>query len=228
MATNFTVTLDTTGPGSPSVSIDGGAAFTGDVDVVLTIGTGDGDTTGYQVKIYGDVDDAFATGEYRALEANAPWVSYGTSKNVRLSAGDGSKTVKIKIRDDVFNESTEATDAITLDTSIPVPNITVGPDVTKISKVSGKRTVSFSHQADATFDEYKVKVVPATNSLHTAGTQIGTTNGSTNMSGSAGGYPATTNINSTIDGRDLEAADTGDGDKIIKVFVKDASGNWSV
>lgn len=68
MATNFTVTLDTTGPASPSVSIDGGAAFSGDSDVVLTIGTADGDTTGYQVKIYGDVDDAFATSEYPSIK----------------------------------------------------------------------------------------------------------------------------------------------------------------
>jgi hypothetical protein len=86
---------------------------------------------------------------------------------------------------------------------------------------------SFSFQVDQVFDEYKVKVVPSSGSLESAGTLIPTTNGSTNMSGSAGGYPATTNINSTIDGRDLELADAGDGTKVVKIFVRDPSGNWS-
>ena len=47
------------------------------------------------------------------------------------------------------------------------------------------------------------------------------------MSGSAGGYPADTVINCQIYGADLEAADAGDGTKIVKVFAKDESGNWS-
>ena len=228
MATYFNVTLDTAGPTTPSVSINAGAAYTGDDDVTLTIGTADGDTTNYQVKIYGDVDDSFAPAEYRAVEGSAPWVAYNVSKSVRLSATDGAKTVKIKIRDDVYNESTEATDGITLDTSIPTPTVSVGPDVSKISKIAGKRVVSFSFQADVIFEEYKIKVVPATNSLQSAGTTVLTTNGSTNMAGAAGGYPATTNINCTIDGRDLEVASSGDGAKIVKVFVKDAALNWSV
>jgi len=228
MATNFELTLDTTAPAGPSISIDGGATYTGDVDVVCSLDTSDGDDTGYQVKIYGDVDDSFATSEYRALEANAPWVSMAATKNVRLSSGDGSKTVKIKIRDTVWNVSSEATDSITLDTSIPVPTISAGPDLTRISKVTGKDVSAFSWQVDVGFEEYKIKVVPATNSLHSAGVQIPTTAGSTNMSGAAGSYPATTNINSTIDGADLETADAGDGAKIVKVFVKDIAGLWSV
>lgn len=227
MATNFTVTLDTTAPAGVSIVINGNAAYTTSQAVTATIGTSDGDTTGYQMKIWGNVDPA-ANANIQATEGASAWIAFNTTQAVTLSTGDGNKTLSVKVRDDVWNESTSASDSITLDTTLPIPNVTVGPDVTRVSKVAGKRTVSFSFQADSQFDEYKVKVVPAAGSLHTAGTEIPTTNGSTNMSGTAGNYPALTNINSTIDGRDLELASAGDGAKVVKVFVMDDAGNWSV
>lgn len=227
MATNFTLTLDTTGPAGVSISLEGGAAYATAQAIIATIGTSDSPTTGYQMKIWGNVDTA-ANANIQATEGASNWISYSTSQAVTLSSGDGSKTVNVRIRDDVYNESSSASDAITLDTTKPVPNVTVNPDLTRISKIAGKRVSSFSWEADTVFDEYKIKVVPATGSLENAGTVIPTTNGSTNITGTAGGYPATTNINSTIDGRDLEAASAGDGDKIIKIFVKDPAGNWSL
>jgi len=228
MASSFLLELDTTAPGSPAVSINSGATFTIDDDVTLGISTSDGDTTGYSMKIYGDVDDSFATSEYRASEANAPWITFNGTKSVRLSATDGSKTVRVKIRDDVNNVSSEATDSITLDTTAPQVTVTSGPTPNTISKQTGKRTSTFDWQADAAFEAYKIKVVTNASDAHTAGTQIPTTAGSTNMSGSAGGYPATTPITSTIDGADLETASAGDGNKRVKVFVQDAAGNWSI
>ena len=83
-ASYVTVTLDTTAPAGVTVVINSNALYATSRDVTLTIGTSDGVTTGYTMKIYGDVDDAFDTANYRALEANAPWVTYATSKNVRL------------------------------------------------------------------------------------------------------------------------------------------------
>lgn len=226
MASYTTITLDTTVPAGVTVSINSGDPTTTTRDVTLTIATSDSPTTGYQMKIYGDVDDAFDTANYRTLEANAPWISYATSKSVRLTTGDGSKTVRIKIRDDVGNASAEATDAISLDTTVPV--VTVGaPSVTKISKISTFDTATFSWTTDIAAVEYKVKVVPATNSTHTQGTQLPTTAGSANVAGveaiSAGAGKTT-----TVKGADLETASAGDGDKIIKVFVKNAAGTWSV
>ncbi len=226
MATNFNLTLDTTAPAGVTISLDAGAPYATTQAVTATIATSDGDTTGYQMKLWGSVDTG-ANANIQATEGASSWIAYSTSQAVTLSSGDGSKTVNVKVRDDVWNESSSASDSITLDTSAPVPNVTAGPDATRISKVSGKRVSNFSWQADVTFDEYKIKVVPATNSIHSAGTTILTTNGSTNMAASAGGYPATTNIDSSIDGRDLEVASAGDGTKIIKVFVKDTAGNWS-
>lgn len=227
-ASYVTVTLDTTGPASPSVSIDGGATYATDQTVTLTIGTADGDTTGYQMKVYGDVDLA-ADANVQDTKANSTWISYATSKSIELSSGDGSKTVYVTIRDDVYNESSEASDSITLDTTLPVVTVQGGsPDVSKISKVSTKDTVSITWQSDQQYDAYKVKVVPATNSVHSAGTQIPTTAGSTNTSGSTPNQPADTNVVTTVKGTDLETADAGDGSKIIKIFVQDDSGNWSI
>lgn len=228
MASYVEVILDTAGPGGVTVSLDSGAVYTTDVDVVAAIDTTDSDDTGYQVKIYGDVDDSHAPSEYRALEANAPWVSIAATKNVRLSSGDGSKTVRIKIRDTVQNVSSEATDAITLDTTLPTVTVQSGPDVPRISKVTGKDKMQFTWQSNQQYDEYKVKVVPATNSIHTAGTQVPTTQGSSNVGGTAGNYPATTNVTTEVDGEDVETASAGDGNKIVKVFVMDDAGNWSV
>lgn len=230
MATNFTLVLDTTAPAGVSVLIDGGAAYSPDNTVDLAIATTDdgGSPTGYTMKIYGDVSDTAEPTRYRATEGDAPWIAFDAAAlGVALSSGDGAKTVRVKIRDDVWNESAEATDTITVDSTAPTPNITIGPDATRISKVSGKRVVNFSWQSSEAFEEYKIKVVPATDSLESAGTVIPTTNGSTNVAGAAGGYPATTNISSSVDGRDLELASAGDGNKIIKIFVREASGTWS-
>lgn len=69
--------------------------------------------------------------------------------------------------------------------------------------------------------------MPSKSSLHDAGTLIGTANGSTNMT-ATGTFKASTAISCKIYGKDLEAASSGDGEKIIKVFVKNAHGTWSV
>jgi hypothetical protein len=226
MASYFNLTLDTIGPQNPAISIESGAAYATAQLVNCGISTSDGDTTGYQMKIWGDVDP-LNDADVQVLEANSTWISYNATKQVKLSVGDGSKTLYCKIRDSVYNVSSQASDSIVLDTTMPAVTISVGPDVSVISKITAHRTCSFSFQSDSIFDEYKVKVVPATNSIHSAGTTILTTYGSTNMSGAAGSYPATTNINCTIDGADLEVASGGDGQKIIKVFVKDQAGLWS-
>lgn len=218
MASYFNLTLDTTAPSGVTLSINNGAEYTTSTSVTLAIGCNDASTTGYQMKIWG-INGV-------ASEAAAFWETYATTKSVTLATGDGQKTVSIKIRDDVYNESSVVTDTITLNTAVPTVTIT-GPDVTRISKTDGHDECTFSFSSDTAFVEYKVKVVPSISSLNTAGTEIGTTNGSENMSGS-GTFPASTSTTCVINGSDLDAADSGDGQKIIKVFVKTSVGIWSV
>lgn len=212
MASYFNLTLDTTAPTSVSLSIP---ASTNTRSITATIAA----TGASQMKLWGGITSA-------STESSASWETFNTSKSLTLTTGDGTKTVYMKVRDDVGNESATVSATISLDTSAPVPTIT-GPDVNRISKVTGFNESSFSFSADGAFVEYKIKVVPATSSIHSAGTQIGTTNGSTNMSGT-GSFSANTSINCVINGADLEDASSGDGAKIIKVFVKDSAGNWSV
>jgi len=226
MANFFTLTLDTTGPSNPSVIIDGGASYSTDLLADLTIGTSDGGTFGYQMKIWGDVDLANDV-NIQGTEALSSWITYAISKQVKLTAGDGSKTMSLKLRDDVYNESSVASDSVILDTTKPVVNIS-GPDVNKVSEITGKDKSNFSFTVDTIFEEYKVKVVSASGSSHDTGILIPLTAGSTNMSGSVGGYAAITAINSTVDATDLKTASAGDGAKIVKVFVLDSAGNWSV
>lgn len=223
MANFVYITLDTIAPANPTVSIDGGANYATQQLVTLSIGTTDPITTGYQIKVWGDVDDAYDT-NVKTTELLSSWVSFNNSKQVKLSKNDGRKNIYIKIRDDVHNESSIVSDFIDLDMSLPTVTVT-SPDVAKISKNTGKNVSSFSFSSDEEFAEYKVKVVGTTGATHDTGFDIPTTNGSKNVK-AVGSF--NTSITVTINGADLELASSGDGQKIIKVFVKDKSGNWSV
>lgn len=219
MASYFNLTLDTLAPAGLTLLINDGALYTTSATVTLSISMTDEASAGYQMKIWGI--------EGVADEESATWETYATTKSVTLVAGDGLKTVSIKVRDDVGNESAVVTDTITLDTAVPAVSVT-GPDKSKISKVAGFNQSIFNFTSDVIFEEYKVCVVPANNSTQEAGTVIPTTAGSLNTSGSEGNYPASTNIQVTITGADLETVSSGDGVKIIKVFVRNAADTWSV
>lgn len=217
MASYFNLTLDTTAPSGGSLSLPARASS---VNVTATISA----TSANYMKLWGDIA-ASASGSAIA-ENDAAWVAYDVSASLILTATDGTKTVYVKFKDDVGNESAAVSASVVLDTAVPVVTI-IGPDVAKISKVAGYNVSAFSFSADEAFDEWTVRVVPSADSLHTAGTQIPTTGGSTNMSGTTS-TAADAAINCTIYGADLETASSGDGAKIIKVFVKDLTGNWSI
>lgn len=220
MSSYFNLTLDTLAPQGVSLSINSGAIYTANKAVNLKISCKDEDTTGYSMKIYGSVVGASTADE-------AKWETYSTEKLVNLTDGDGLKTVYIIVRDSVWNESSPASATITLNTSIPVVTI-VGPDVSIISEITGKNASKFNFTTDQIFDEYKVGIVPAANSTQKDCTVIGTTSGSVNTSGSAGDYPASENIETTIIGTDFKTAAGGaDGTYIVKVFVKNKAGTWS-
>lgn len=225
MANFFNLTLDTTGVVNPTIVIESGSAFANQQLVNLTIGCGDSNTTGYQMKLWGSVDETHDT-NVKTIESGSSWTTYNTSKQIKLSSGEGSKTIYLKVRDDVYNSSAQVSDTIILDTNLAVVT-TTAPDVTKISKQAGKNICSFSFSSDSPFVEYKVKVVGTSGATEGTGSVLLTTNGSVNVSG-VGSYPASTPINVQINGADLELASSGDAVKIIKVFVKEANNTWSI
>lgn len=218
MASYFNLTLDTLAPQGLTIKLNNGSQYTTNKTVQLTVNVTDESADGYQMKVWG-INGV-------ANESDATWETLANIKNVTLSTGDGLKTVYVKVRDDVYNETAAASTTITLDTSVPAVTI-IGPDVSKISKTSPKDVATFSFTSNTAFTEYKIKVVPSNSSLHDAGVQIGTANGSTNMS-ATGTFKASTAISCKVYGKDLEAASSGDGEKIIKVFVKNTVGTWSV
>ena len=168
MASYFNLTLDTTAPSGLTLSINDGALYATSTAVKLTIGVSDDVTTGYQMKIWG-IDGV-------AEEASASWETFATTKSVNLTSGDGLKTVHIKVRDDVGNESAAVSDDITLNTTVPVVTVT-GPDKSKISKVEGYNKSKISFTVDVAFAEYKVCVVPANSSTQDAGVLVPTDRG---------------------------------------------------
>ena len=218
MASYFNLVLDTLAPQGLTVKLNNGSQYTTSKNVTLNISVSDTSTSGYQMKVWG-IDGA-------SSEDSASWETFAATKSIALSTGDRLKTVYVKIRDDVCNETAAASATITLDTSVPAVTI-IGPDVSRISKTAPKNIATFSFTSDVAFTEYKIKVVPSKSSLHDAGTLIGTANGSTNMN-ATGTFKASAAITCKIYGKDLEAASSGDGEKIIKVFVKNAHGTWSV
>lgn len=218
MASYFNLTLDTLAPQGLTIKLNNGSQYTTSKSVTLSIALTDASTAGYQMKVWG-INGA-------ELESDASWETFASTKSIALPTGDGLKTVYVKVRDDVCNETAAASATITLDTSVPAVTI-IGPDVSRISKTAPKNVATFSFTSDVAFTEYKIKVVPSKSSLHDAGTLIGTANGSTNMT-ATGTFKASTAITCKIYGKDLEAASAGDGQKIIKVFVKNAHGTWSV
>lgn len=220
MASYFNLTLDTLAPSGLNVSINDGAQYTSSREVTLSINIDDLETNNYQIKVWG-IDGVDS-------EESASWESFTKSKSVTLTDGDGLKTIYVKVRDDVWNESSQASDTITLNTAVPVVTIT-GPDVAKISKVAQKNVSSFTFRCDVKITAWKIMVVESNSALENTGTnkQIPTDGGSTNMTGSTP-TEAETPVSCTIYGADLESASSGDGVKIVKVFVKSESGIWSV
>lgn len=229
-ASSFNVVLDTTAPGGASLALNGGAATAVSQDITAALTTTDNPTTGYQILIWGSVDPA-ANASIQATQGASAWITPTWSSGVanqavKLSAGDGLKTINARIRDDVWNETATLAQTITLDAAAPTVNITAGPDTTKVSTVSGQRTVNFSFTVGSeAISAWEVAVVANSGSVRGSGTVIGTANGSTGVSGGALAAAAVQAV--SLDARDIQAASAGDGTKVIKIFVQDAAGNWS-
>ncbi|MBI5528502.1 MAG: carboxypeptidase regulatory-like domain-containing protein, partial [Deltaproteobacteria bacterium] len=115
--TSPSVQLDTAGPATCAITLKGGAPATNAAD--LTVAFGSGDPSG-EVYISGDVDGA------GALPVNQ-WITFAANpaELLRLSGGDGVKTVTVKCRDTVQNESGMSFATIMLDTVPPGGFVTI-------------------------------------------------------------------------------------------------------
>ena len=223
----FNLTLDTLPPQGVSLIINDGAAVVGQAAVTAAIACSDSPTTGYTMKIYGDVYDAVKQNSVALTENDAAWETYSTTKALTLLGADGSKTIRLKIRDDVHNTTAEITCTVALDTVVPTVTIT-GPDVAKISEQPTKNTSAFTFTADKPFVNYKVMMVQSISAVQNtpSNVQIPSDGGSVGMTDS-GTFAANTAVECSVNGTDLKTAVGGsDGAYIIKVFVFDGV-HWS-
>lgn len=107
------------------------------------------------------------------------------------------------------------------DVTAPVPNI-VSTSRAIISHVSGYASTDIVWTSNEDFQAYQLRVVANSSDDVTTGTLI-----EQNQSPTAGGT-ANTQYTSTITDAELVAASPADGSKMIKLFVQDLAGNWSI
>ena len=234
MANYINIILDTIGPSGVSVKINGDADKAITTAVTLAIACADTDLTGYQMKIWGTADVP--------TETDAIWETYQTTKNVTLSSGDGLKTVYVKVRDDVWNESATASDTITLYEKVP-SIVSFSVTSSRISLVNGKNIISGAFYADENVDAVKLMIVDNVNARHdspsniaipkNAGSELYDDNNDATESEAVleleGRVNKEIGFNYTIHASDIVAVAPGDCVKILKAFVRSAeTGNWSV
>ena len=108
-SSNGSVNINTSSP-TGSISINSGASYTGTRSIILTISaTDDSDSTSsLTMKVSNSADFS-----------DASYETYATSKSWTLTTTDGTKTVYIKFKDSVGNESGTHSDTIALDTTAP-------------------------------------------------------------------------------------------------------------
>ena len=85
--------LDTTAPATPTLSLDGGSAFASDLLVDCLIGTADGDTTSYMMKIWGTgIDDDYDL-KFKLQKVLRIGLLYITTKQIKITEANELKTL---------------------------------------------------------------------------------------------------------------------------------------
>lgn len=237
MSSYFNLTLDTTGPSGVSVKINGDDNNTTTTAATLTISCDESDTSNCMMKVWGDINDSM--GNPISTEADAVWQNFSPTLNIVLTECSGgeneTKTVFVKVRDDVWNESIAVSDTITL--YVVVPTVSVISSISRISKISTKAMGLFSFTVDKPCNDLKVMVVSSVNSLvnDPSNAEIIIDNNGEDMplgeyivSNADGIIEKGREYGGIISGTYLEKASEGDGVKIIKLFARGQNGAWSV
>ncbi|MDP1690318.1 MAG: DUF5011 domain-containing protein, partial [bacterium] len=222
-STDNTVTYDTTPP-TGTIVINGGAAYTNAIshEVTLTLSAG--------ADLSGVVEMNIANSS-----SYAGWETYSTSKLWTLSAGDGTKTVRVKFKDAAGNETaTGIPTTITVDTVKPVitlngvtPNIEVGGTYEELGATADDgSTVSITGSVNTVVvDSYTITynatdvagnhAIPVTRTVNV----VDTTDPVITV---LGDNPITVEINSDYEDAGAMATDNYDEDISNEVIVDDS------
>lgn len=102
-----TIIIEPAGPTSLSISINDGAARTTSLDVTLTLSASDGSGSGLRDMCFSNDGTTYSE-----------WETFATSKSWTLLAGDGTKYVYFKVRDNAMNVAGPVYDTIVKDTIV--------------------------------------------------------------------------------------------------------------
>jgi len=107
--TAYKLYVDSSAP-TGTITVDGGATYTRDTNVTLTLSATDSQTGVNQMHL-GNTGQPYS-----------PWEPYATSKSWTIPTGDGSKTVWVQFTNNAEMVSSQLNDSIILDTTAPTPN----------------------------------------------------------------------------------------------------------
>ena len=221
MANDINVIVDTTAPEAPVIDIDGaGVIYTANQAGFLDLQV-DADTA--EILIFGDVDPA-ADANIQLTQDASKIIPAVNQVPITLSAGDGKKVINVISYDKVGNYSSAIAAEIYLVTKLAT--ITVADqNAAVISLQPGDDAVSFDFTADVDIAAWTVAIVGDENATFDQAIVIPNTYGSV-VSGTAVIAGVVANV--AVRTEDIEAANAGDGNKIIKVFAQNMAGTWSV
>ncbi|MCR8631397.1 immunoglobulin-like domain-containing protein [Paenibacillus radicis (ex Xue et al. 2023)] len=139
--TSYTVSnIDTTAP-IGSISINGGAAATNNVNAILQLTASDIGVGGITMEL-SDNGSVWS----------AP-IAFSPSLSRTLASGDGTKTVYIRYKDSLGNTSPVYSDSIMLDTTEPAPAVFTS---TPSGHTTGNVSLSIEFPADAVQKQFKL------------------------------------------------------------------------
>ncbi len=204
----YVVPPDTTAPANTTGAnfINGGAASTPTTAVTLAITATDAvGITGYYASESATTPTAGAAGWVAVTSTTA----YAATVNFTLSAGDGTKTVYVWLKDAAGNVSAAVSDTIILDTTVPA-------NTTGANFISGG--------AASTPTTAVTLAIAATDSVGVTGYYV-SESATTPTAGAAGWVTvtSTTSYAATV----AFTLSTGNGTKTVYVWFKDAAGNVS-
>lgn len=200
------------------MNLAGGITTTTRRDVPLVISTSDYGT-GYnniaEMKVWGDIDPAFYAEYFSSTEGGARWQPYAPLKQIVLSAGDGTKTVSVRIRNGTGVETEIMTDSVDLVAGEPHVSI-LWSDGERAPMMDGN--VQFGWSCSHAFTEAAVCMVPSVYSAYAEGEVL-----ATYSAAGAGVHQWFTQDMATFLTKDIHP--TQSGEKPLKVFVR-VGGIW--
>ncbi len=116
-STSLSYVLDTSAPTSPSVVINSGETGTEFHSVSLTLSATETASLPMQMCVAEDADCSTCS-----------WISYSSTRNMNLSAGNGSKTISARFRDSLGNTSSCVHSSITVSGLSVSPRYTAAPN----------------------------------------------------------------------------------------------------